>query len=408
MMDASAIAEQNRRLFAQDRTMHDLSRMPAILDGVQVRQWIEQRSVRPTGPLYDRQGRVIDEAHRDAWMTSLALDRIPTSQVTRYGLVVHRASLRSFPTDERVFRRQGDTDIDRFQETAEFPGTPVVIVHTSGDGQWLFVLSARYAAWVHKADIAEGSADEVLGYGRASDARVITAAVAHTVFTPEQPALSRLGLDMGIRLPLDPRPPSMVNGQASYTSHVLRLPVRDAQGRVRFADALLPRNEDTAPDYLSLTPVHVIDQAFKFLGERYGWGHDYDARDCSGFVSEVYRSMGVQLPRNTGDQGSSPALHVQAFTAADSHEARLRAIDSLDVGDLIYIPGHVMMIIGRINGKPYVIHDTAGASYRDAGGQVRRVALNGVSVTAFLPLLSDDGTPYVDRMTDVVRMRAAP
>ena len=44
-----------------------------------------------------------------------------------------------------------------------------------------------------------------------------------------------------------------------------------------------------------------------FLGERYGWGHRYNGRDCSGFVSEVYQSMGVQLPRNTSDQSVSPA-----------------------------------------------------------------------------------------------------
>ena len=58
----------------------------------------------------------------------------------------------------------------------------------------------------------------------------------------------------------------------------------------------------------------MLHQSFKFLGERYGWGHSYNARDCSGFVSEVYRSFGVQLPRNTRDQGVSPALDRIAFT----------------------------------------------------------------------------------------------
>jgi len=52
---------------------------------------------------------------------------------------------------------------------------------------------------------------------------------------------------------------------------------------------------------LPFTRANLLRQAFRFLGERYGWGHDYQGRDCSGFVSEVYRSMGVQLPRNTSD-----------------------------------------------------------------------------------------------------------
>lgn len=410
MMADEARRTQNAQLLRSDPSMHDLAQLPATLTGAQVRAWIEQRSTLPAGMLYDDQGHAIADSQRSGWVDNLALGRIPAGQATRYGLVIERAALRTFPTDRRVFNRLGDTDIDRFQETAEFPGTPVVIAHTSGDGQWLFVISPRYAAWVRKRYIAEGTASQVMGYGSASSARVVTGATVRTVYTPEQPALSRLELDMGGRFPLSDRvdSDSPVNGQHAYTSYVLRLPTRDTDGKLAFAEALLPRSADSAPDYLPMTPANLIRQSFKFLGERYGWGHDYDGRDCSGFTSEVYRSLGVELPRNTGDQAHSPALNGQAFTAADTHEARLRAVMSLQVGDLIYIPGHVMMVIGYIDGQPYVIHDTAGVSYRAADGHVQRIKLNEVSVTPLLPLLADDGTPYVDRITDIVRMRRAP
>jgi cell wall-associated NlpC family hydrolase len=410
MMSDAARRAQNARLLQSDASMRDLSRMPGMLTGSQVKAWIEQRSHMPGGLLYDEQGHAIADDQRQRWTDSLALDRIPAEQATRYGLVIARAPLRTFPTDTRVFNRLGDTDIDRFQETAEFAGTPVVIAHASSDGQWLFVLSPRYAAWVRKRFIAEGTASQVLGYADISPSRVVTGATVRTVYTPEQPALSQLELDMGTRMPLgalaDPDEP--VNGQHAYTSYVVQLPTRDADGTLAFAHALLPRSADSAPDYLPMTAANLIRQSFKFLGERYGWGHDYDGRDCSGFTSEVYRSLGVELPRNTGDQARSPALNSQTFTAADTHEARLRTVMALQIGDLVYIPGHVMMVIGRLNGQPYVIHDTAGASYRDTAGQVKRIKLNEVSVTPFLPLLADDGTPYVDRITAIVRMRRAP
>jgi cell wall-associated NlpC family hydrolase len=410
MMSDQARRAQNARLLRSDPSMHDLAQFPATLAGTQVKTWIEQRSILPSGVLYDEHGLSIPDSQRSGWTDSLALERIPAEQATRYGLVVQRAPLRTFPTDTRVFNKLGDTDIDRFQETAEFPGTPVVIAHASGDGEWLFVISPRYAAWVRKRYIAEGARSLILGYATSSPARVITGSAVHTAYTPEQPALSQLKLDMGARFPLSHRAGSdePVNGQHAYTSHVLQMPVRDSEGQLVLADTLLSRSADSAPDYLSMTPANLIRQSFKFLGERYGWGHDYDGRDCSGFTSEVYRSLGVELPRNTGDQARSPALNGHAFTAADTHEARLRAVMSLQIGDLIYIPGHVMMVIGHIDGQPYVIHDTAGVSYRDAGGIVKRIKLNEVSVTPFLPLLSDDGTPYVDRITDIVRMRRSP
>ena len=187
------------------------------------------------------------------------------------------------------------------------------------------------------------------------------------MFTPERPEVSELQLEMGVRVPVlaTGRPSKPVNGQHPYTAHVIELPMRAADGSLHFTPALVPKTADVATDYLPLTRANLLRQSFKFLGERYGWGHSYNARDCSGFVSEVYRSFGVQMPRNTRDQGVSPALNRIAFTADDDHEERLAVLRTLQVGDLIYIPGHVMMVIGHDGGMPYVIHDTTGITYRD-------------------------------------------
>jgi hypothetical protein len=120
----------------------------------------------------------------------------------------------------------------------------------------------------------------------------------------------------------------------------------------------------------------------------------------------VYRSFGVQLPRNTRDQSVSPAIDRISFSEADDHEHRLAALRDLETGDLIYIPGHVMMVIGHERGVPYVIHDTAGISYRDGGGAVTRVPLNGVSVTPLTPLLLGKEQPMIDRITSILRIRS--
>jgi cell wall-associated NlpC family hydrolase len=407
ILDRAAIEAQNAKLLRVDPSMHDLRALPKTLARERVAGWITALSERPDHPLFDVDGQPVPAATLDAVVGNLALDAIPAQQPTRYGLVVRRAALRTFPTALRVFSEKGDTDIDRFQESAEFPGTPVAIVHASADGKWLFVVSPRYAAWTEKENVAEGSAAQVLGYAGKTPYRVITGATERTVFTREQPAVSQLQLDMGTRIPLvtDLPPDQPVNGQTPYAAHVLELPLRKADGTLGFTPALLQKNTDTAADYLPLTRANIIRQAFKFLGERYGWGHSYDGRDCSGFVSDVYRSMGVEMPRNTSKQAISPALEHRAFTAKDSREERIKAAHALQVGDLVYIPGHVMMVIGHLHGQPYVIHDTGGMSYRKADGSKARVKLNAVSVTPLLPMLFNDKQTFVDRMTSIVRIR---
>ena len=406
LMTRAAIAAQNAKVQARDPSMHNLRALPATLPGDRVKGWITQLSKLPDRPLYDVHGNEVPAAALEAWRQALALDAIPAQQETRYGLVVQRTDLRTFPTAERVFSGRGGTDIDRFQESGIFPGTPVAVAHQSGDGQWLFVVSPRYAAWVRSDTVAFGDRQMVFDYVDAAPYRVVTGASVQTVFTPEQPRVSQKELDMGVRVPLatELRADAPVNGQTAYTSHVVQLPVRNDDGSLQIVPALLQRNADSAGDYLPLTRANILGQAFKFLGERYGWGHAYDGRDCSGFVSEVYRSMGVLMPRNTSDQAVSPGLEHTAFDKQSTRAQRMRAIAALDVGDLVYIPGHVMMVIGKLDGMHYVIHDTTGISYQKPDGSHARVKLNAVSVTPLEPLMFNETQSYIDRMTSIVRI----
>jgi hypothetical protein len=405
-LDSDALATQNAHMRAQDPALHDLAALPPELDATRIRAWIEDLSTRPTRTLYDADGRRVPDVRIDTIVENTALEAVPARQPTRYGMVVRRADLRAFPTALRVFNRPDDHDIDRFQESALFPGTPVVVAHASADGEWLFVVSETYAAWIEARHVAVGERDAVLAYGQRAPYLVVTGATARTVFTPEAPEVSDVQLEMGVRVPLRADWPgdTTVNGQHPFASHVVELPVRRADGTLDFAPALVPRSADVAGDYLPLTGANLVRQGFKFLGERYGWGHSYNARDCSGFVSEIYRSMGVLMPRNTRDQSVSPALDTLSFEGLD-HERRLELLRDTRVGDLVYIPGHVMMVVGHEDGMPYVIHDTSGMTWRRDDGSLRRLALNGVVVTPLLPMLSDADTPTVDRITTIQRMR---
>ncbi|GAA4867091.1 SH3 domain-containing protein [Luteimonas vadosa] len=406
VLDAAAIRRLNASLVAEEPSLHDLESLPALLPAGQVRSWIEALSVEPTRQLHGVDGHALPRQAFERLRENLALDAIPERQPVRYGLVVRRADLRTFPTRLRVFREPGDTDIDRFQESALFPGTPVAITHESRDGDWFFVVAPNYAAWIEQRHVALGSKRDVFDYTRRKPFRVVTDPTVRTVHAPEAPRVSGLQLDMGVRVPALDRWPAdqPVNGQHPGFGHAVQLPVRSESGLLEFSPALLPRRAGLADDYLSLTRANLLRQAFNFLGERYGWGHAYDARDCSGFVAEVYRSFGLQLPRNTGDQSRSKALDRIDVSALDSRGERRAVVDGTAAGDLVYIPGHVMMVVGHVGGEPWVIHDIHGMNLRAADGGTRRVVLNAVVVTPLLPMLADDGTPILDHVTTIVRI----
>lgn len=407
ILDRAQIEAQNARMRSLDPSIIDLRAIAPVLPGSDVRERISALTGAPQRTLYGEDGKPVAAATIATTLANRDLDGIAAQVPVRHGLVVQRADLRALPTRLRVFNSAGDTDIDRWQESALFPGDAVVVLHESADGAWYFVASERYQAWVEKQHVAIGDAGTVFGYGQASAHRVVTGATARTVYTPQEPRVSDLQLDMGVRLPVlaDWPAATPVNGQQAHAHWVVQLPVRNDDGSLALVPALLPRSADTAADYLPLTGRNLLTQAFKFLGERYGWGHSYGTRDCSGFVSEVYRSFGVLLPRNTSSQGVSPALDRIAFATDSRPGERQRAVDGLQPGDLVYIPGHVMMTIGKADGLTWMIHDTNGGSFLGSDGKRVAAQLNGVSVTPLEPMMAGDTATYVDRMTNIQRIR---
>ncbi|WP_223643581.1 SH3 domain-containing protein [Corallococcus sp. EGB] len=406
LLDAEQVAAKRLRAFGPDGGFIDLKGIPPTLTRAQVAGWIRDAQRTPIPAAIDEQGRPVTEAMLDELRQNAAGQHIPESSAARYGLSVRRTHLRSLPSSRQFFASGELRDYESLQAGVLFPGEPVIIAHQSADQQWLFVLTTQGPAWVQRGDIAEGTADAVFSYVATVPGRVVTGDQVRTVFTPEAPAVSELELDMGTALPrADVAPGEPVNGASSYASWPVLLPVRKPDGTLAFQSALVRRTADTAPGYLPLTRANILRQAFKFLGERYGWGHQFNARDCSGLTSEVYRGMGLFLPPDSGKQGRSAALNHRLFTAQDSHDERVRALAQAQVGDLVVVPGHVLMIIGHVNGEPYVIQDVPYAVFKDpATQQLRKTKLNQVSVTPLLPLHADDTTLYVDAMTSLVHV----
>lgn len=407
LMTAPEIAAFNKNAFEQDATMVFLPTLPAQLSAATVSEMISSISRRPGYDRFLPDGRALNDADYAAYAAALNLDALTGPVSPDYGLIVRRTDMRTFPTRDRVISGESSADLDRFQEHGLFPGEAVAILHESADGAWLFVQSYNYAAWIEKDQVATGSRAEVLAFIATPDFLLVTGSKVRTNFDPHLPALSELQLDMGVRLPVVAASEVGHNlrGQNPYTSHVVKLPMRAADGNLQFKFALVARSQDVHRGYLPYTRENVIRQAFKFLGERYGWGHSYNGRDCTGFVSEVYKTFGIYMPRNSGDQGKSVLGENQRFPDDTTFEEKRDVVRTLQVAALLYLPGHVAMYIGNDQGQPYIIHDVAGLSYIDDNGDYYRGLLHGVSVTPLLPMRLNEETRYLDRIYNIKTIR---
>jgi len=401
------IADFNKNTFSTDQNMVDLALFPEQLAGVDVIQRIRAISKPGKSDLYSPTGELLDSEGYRKYTENLGLDTVPDNVEVQFALVVNRADQRTYPTDDRYYKSPEDLNLDRFQENGLFPGDALAVLHVSTDQQWSFVQSYNYAAWVRSEHIAIGDRQVIQQYRNANRLLVITGDKVRTSFNPEVPALSELQLDMGISIPLADHATYGNNlyGQNPYASNLVLLPLRNQQGQLEIKPALVSRNKDVSQGFIPFTRENIVRQAFKFLGERYGWGHSYNARDCTGFIMEIYKTFGFLMPRNTGQQGSGSYGENTRFSAQSSREEKLQALKKMDIGDLVYVPGHVLMYIGDIAGKPYVIHDVSMFGYVDENGEYYEGVLNGVSVTPLIPLYGSSKLPYIDQIYNIKRIR---
>ncbi len=397
IMTPAEISRYNRRNLRECEVLKDLRIYPRVMPGDEVRKLIAKLSSRPSKTVY-LAGQKVDDGYFDRLEETLNVAAVPDLVRVRFGVTVKRTEMRTFPTTDQVFGEPDDYEFDKFMETALYPLEPLAVLHESADGQWFLAQTYHYLAWVPKAAVALGERRALFRELDAEPFLVVTGKQVFTTYNPKHPEISELQLDMGVRAPLARREeiPMEIDGQHPAGSWVLKLPVRGADGSLAWRLALVARADDVRIGYLPLTPRHILTQAFKFLGQRYGWGGMFNTRDCSAFIMDTFRSMGVCLPRNAGEQGKK-AVGITHAMPRDMPLAERRALfDRLPAPTPVYMDGHAMLYVGREGDDYYIIHDFAGFSVPDADGKMKRSTARLVFVTPLLATFLSSGKPWME------------
>ncbi len=361
----------------------DLASYPEEMAGEELKRLLEERKP-PEKELY-LGGRRLGASFWEELLREMNLEEIKKINRVRYACTVRPTWIRVFPAAAMITDRPEEREFDLFQETALDPAEPVIVLHESAGGEWFFVQASFSRGWVAAADLAvAGSREAWLDYLESKSFLVVTGSRLRLGYNPCSPEVSELEFLMGSRIPLaaPEEIPEVVDNQSPAGNYVVKLPVRGENGELAFKLALVPRVADVYEGYLPYTRAGIIRQAFKMLGERYGWGGRYNLRDCSAFVRDVYRSFGFQFPRNSREQELVPGRDV--FFANAGEEKRGRLLDRLLPGATLHMPGHVMLYLGRHRDEYYVIHAIAYCGEREKrvpDDTIAAVPVNEIAVT---------------------------
>lgn len=368
----AAIRESQK---GQTPSMVDVLDLPETLSGKDVASMIQRLSRRPSETRYNAKGQAYKASFYADLEDNLNLDNLPDTLTARFAVTTDRTVVRTFPT-WAISKPRPNSGLDYFQETAVHIWEPVCLLHHSKDGAWVFVQTNNYLGWMPVEDVAYADRDTLAAYVQSDSFAVITSA---------QTVLGDKKLDMGARLPM------AAGAQDGDKIFQVLLPQVQEGQLEPLAYALDVQHASIG--HLPYTRSNIIRQALKLNGAVYGWGGMNNSRDCSAVIQDLYRTFGILLPRNTGQQVFTPGQRMDFSRVSD----KLALVKKLKPGTALYMPGHVMLYLGQdAGGTPKIIH-AFGGYYQNGKYQ----SVNQTRITSTL-IKNGEGSTYLSKVTTAI------
>jgi hypothetical protein len=162
---------------------------------------------------------------------------------------------------------------------------------------------------------------------------------------------------------------SKENQSAIGNYYIIKIPFREADGRLTFGNGYIPANEDVHYGFLPYTQKNLVQQAFKMLHQPYGWGEMSGGRDCSRFIMDLFNTFGILMPRNSNLQAKM-GIPLGALEGKTIEEKKKILDRAAPLATLLRMPGHIMLYLGKHEGKHYAIHSIWGIQKGGKSGPV--------------------------------------
>ena len=291
-------------------------------------------------PAEEEEADPVREALDENRNTGLLQENADAPADIRYAILTDNADVRSFPSSVKGWDRKGANALDLFQETRLSLGEGVILLHSSSDGEWLFVQAQNYAGWIPAACAAFCTEEEFLNY--------LTRSSFVVTLEPELEFREK-ELRLATILPY-----------SDQTQHYyfIDFPERDPEsGNLRIIRRSLKKSDSISDGYLDPGFDSLMALIPDFTGTAYGWGDSDNLYDCSSTLGLLYRAQGIYLPRNTSQMKwiGQDTADVGAWTDEEK-----TAYFEDRPGALLVMNGHVMLYLGKEGEEHLVFHETTG------------------------------------------------
>lgn len=322
-------------------------------------------------------GVVYADREIDALENEMALNHVKEKITIRDGIAVRCARLRSTPSffpDQVGLLENGKTRWDLWNVGILKIGKPVIVLHRSGSGEYVFVLCEVGYGWVRSEDVAFAYKKEIDDFVNAKDFVICTG--DRVQFYTDNSCMYASGwFRMGDCLPLAKK----------NNPRIIKVPVRKMNGKFTTETAWLAENADVHAGFLLYTRRNIVETAFKLLDNRYDFTGAWFGRNHETTYRDIFACFGFHLPYH-GGLFTHFVDNETVLNPDVGREEQYRKILENEPFVTIQITlqnrsGHAQLLLGEYNGVPIVL-DQHGYGYEGEDGtyyEIRRCCIGDVT-----------------------------
>ncbi|MFC1504421.1 SH3 domain-containing protein [Spirochaetota bacterium] len=396
----------NYNLYKNGMIVHPLS-WPSVYQGRYVRQLLKNDQLYLERHCkFNAENRWVPTRRRlRDFLWNVNTDAIKNTVYVSYAIAKCNTRLRVVPSAELRMVTYAHYSFDMLQIFFIQTGDELAILHTSRDRKWHYVRAKQSRGWIKKSDIAilskksirpflaqkklvitgrrvrvykDSSWHNLVQYTPAQDEIFRDARAADSMYHDHDDVIEKWKWSRSV--------PENEEYYYLYMGKHIPYAYRDDHfyyiiiptGKNTYITNYIPVTSDVSEGVLPVTRLNIARQAFKMLGEEYQWGGLNGSTDCSSFFIRLFSCFGIELPKSTKDQIKAMREIPIAYNMKSS--SRLKKVKALKpFTSFLYHPGHIMLYIGTVKGKPLVIHNKW--KYRTAKNEkviIGKVVINDV------------------------------
>ncbi len=325
----------------------------------------------PKREVYGENKRKIDKRWFESLKEIADLENYPS--LSKWGITVSNTDLKVFPTEKPIFysfKKAGEGfPFDYNQNSAVYAGTPVFVSHVSKDREWYLVETPFAVGWIKTKNIALVDREFIDNYMTGK----YIAFIKEDIPVLDENGLFRFKGRIGMILPLL---------KEDKDSFLVYIPVKDTDGYAVLYTASIEKGKAVIKP-MPFTQKNIAKVINQTLGKNYGWGGLFQNRDCSANIRDIFVPFGIWLPRNSTAQAKS-GLFISLDGLTDNQKEEFIKKSAVPFLTLVWMPGHIMLYVGKKEGKAYVFHNFWGIKTKILNKE-GRVIVGKAAITTLRP-----------------------